>query len=125
MKSCSFQLGLRLSTALKFTYDLKLSDTRTATIGSIKLLALPLSGICTLQPTVLWRPKEAKPDSGLICGPKTETTNCKRSIEPAKAGSAPAQVCELELYQLLKSLATFHFPRFWSLLSGTLVRQVE
>ena len=35
--------------------------------------------------TLLWRPKEAKPDSGLICGPKTET--CKRSIEPAKAGS--------------------------------------
>ena len=68
--------------------------------------------------SLLWRPKEAKPDSGLICGPKTETTNCKRSIEPARLvlGCCPAQVCELEFHQLQKSLATFHFPRFWSLL---------
>ena len=76
---------------------------------------------------VLWWPKEAKPDSGLICGPKTETTNCERGIGPARAGSGMLSGTGLwtRVVPAIKEPCHFHFPRFWSLLSGTLVRQVE
>ena len=77
--------------------------------------------------TQKFSPKRRSQIRAWFAGPKLrlQTASVALSRQRLVLGCCPAQVCELEFHQLQKSLATFHFPHFWSLLSGTVVRQVE